>query len=185
MGPLHRQEHELGDAAGQRPSLTHLDRIYWPELAATKGDLVEYYRALGPTILPHLPNRPFTLKQHYTVPRGPYRYVKDAPPELPKIVKRCPQPAKSRQGAIVDYALINNLTSLLWMVELGAVDLHVWPSRCDRPDAPDYVLFDIDAQETPPPARAACRDKEALDTLELASLVRTSGGEGLHVLVPI
>ena len=62
---------------------THLDRIYWPELGATKGDLVEYYRALAPTILPHLRDRPFTLKQHYTVPRGPFRYVKDALKRLP------------------------------------------------------------------------------------------------------
>src|SRR4051812_2033486 len=185
MGPLHRQEHELGDAAGQRPSLTQLERIYWPELGATKGDLVEYYRELAPTLLRHLRNRPFTLKQHYTVPRGPFRYVKDAPPELPSVVKRCPQPAKSRNGAIVQYAMVNNLTSLLWMVELGAVDLHVWPSRCDRPDRPDYVLLDIDAERTNDAVDAALRTKEALDLLQLDSYVRTSGGEGLHVLVPI
>jgi bifunctional non-homologous end joining protein LigD len=167
------------------PPFTHLDRIYWPELRATKGDLVEYYATLAPVILPHLKNRPFTLKQHYTVPRGPYRWVKDAPLELPSVVKRCPQPAKSRRGDIVDYAMINNRTSLLWMVELGAVDLHVWPSRCDRPTSPDYVLFDIDADATTSAVDAAHRVKEALDLLDLDSYVRTSGGEGLHVLVPI
>jgi bifunctional non-homologous end joining protein LigD len=164
---------------------THLDRKYWPELGATKRDLVEYYRALAPTLLPHLRNRPFTLKQHYTVPRGPYRFVKDAPPELPPIVRRCPQPAKSRGGAIVEYAVIDNLTSLLWMLELGAVDLHVWPSRCDRPDRPDYVLFDIDADRTRDAVDGALRVREALDLLELTSCVRTSGGVGLHVLVPV
>jgi bifunctional non-homologous end joining protein LigD len=119
------------------------------------------------------------------VPRGPYRYVKDAPRELPPIVKRCPQPAKSRKGAIVEYAMINNRTSLLWMIELGAVDLHVWPSRCDRPDRPDYVLFDIDAERMRDAVDAALRLREALDLLELDGYVRTSGGEGLHVLVPI
>jgi bifunctional non-homologous end joining protein LigD len=164
---------------------THLDRIYWPELNATKRDLVEYYETLAPILVPHLRNRPFTLKQHYTVPRGPYRYVKDAPPELPPVVKRCPQPAKSRRGATVNYAMVNNRTSLLWMVELGAVDLHVWPSRCDRPANPDYVLFDIDAATTRAAVDAALRVKEALDLLRLDSYVRTSGGEGLHVLVPI
>jgi bifunctional non-homologous end joining protein LigD len=119
------------------------------------------------------------------VPRGPHRYVKDAPPELPPVVKRCPQPAKSRRGGIVNYAVINNRTSLLWMVELGAVDLHVWPSRCDRPASPDFVLFDIDADRIRDAVEAAHRVKEALDLLELESYVRTSGGEGLHVLVPI
>ena len=136
-------------------------------------------------LIPHLRDRPFTLKQHYTVPRGPYRYVKDAPAELPPVVKRCPQPAKSRGGAMVDYAVINNLTSLLWMVELGAVDLHVWPSRCDRPDRPDFVLFDIDAEHIGDAVDAALRVREALDLLGLAGYPRTSGGEGMHVLVPI
>jgi bifunctional non-homologous end joining protein LigD len=164
---------------------THLDRLYWPELGATKGDLVAYYDALAPVILPHLRGRPFTLKQHYTVPRGPSRWVKDAPPELPPVVRRCPQPAKSRGGALVDYAVIDNRTSLLWMVELGAVDLHVWPSRCDRPDRPDYVLFDIDAERTRDAVEASLRVKEALDVLELAGFPRTSGGQGMHVVVPI
>ncbi|HEY3541779.1 MAG TPA: hypothetical protein VGK79_04475 [Gaiellaceae bacterium] len=167
------------------PPWTHLDRVYWPELGATKGDLVDYYRAVAPVLIPHLRDRPFTLKQHYTVPRGPYRYVKDAPAELPPVVKRCPQPAKSRGGAMVDYAVINNLTSLLWMVELGAVDLHVWPSRCDRPDRPDFVLFDIDAEHIGDAVDAALRVREALDLLGLAGYPRTSGGEGMHVLVPI
>jgi bifunctional non-homologous end joining protein LigD len=119
------------------------------------------------------------------VPRGPYRFVKDAPPELPAFVRRCPQPAKSRGGALVEYALVNDLPSLLWMVELGAVDLHVWPSRCDRPDRPDYVLFDLDAERTRDAVEAALRVREALDALALDAYVRTSGGEGLHVLVPI
>jgi bifunctional non-homologous end joining protein LigD len=164
---------------------THLDRIYWPELGATKGDLVDDYRTVAPTLLPHLRDRPFTLKQHYTVPRGPFRYVKDAPPELPPVVRRCPQPAKSRRGATVNYALVNNLTSLLWMIELGAVDLHVWPSRCATPHHPDYVVFDVDAERTRDAVDGALRIREALDVLDLDSYVRTTGGEGLHVLVPI
>jgi bifunctional non-homologous end joining protein LigD len=136
-------------------------------------------------LLPHLRDRPFTLKQHYTVPRGPFRWVKDAPPELPASVRRCPQPAKSRGGALVEYAVVDDLASLLWMVELGAVDLHVWPSRCDRPDRPDYVLFDVDAERTRDAVDAALRIREALDLLGLDAYARTTGGEGLHVLVPI
>jgi bifunctional non-homologous end joining protein LigD len=167
------------------PELTYADRVYWPELGVTKRDLAEYYRTIAPVLLPHLRGRPFTLKQHYTVPRGPHRFVKDAPPELPRWVRRCPQPAKSRRGALVQYAVVDDLPSLLWMVELGAVDLHVWPSRCDRPDRPDYVLFDIDAEQTRDAVDAALRVREALDALGLEAYVRTSGGDGMHVLVPI
>jgi bifunctional non-homologous end joining protein LigD len=128
-----------------------------------------------------------TTPRHYTVPRGPFAWVKDKPAELPDWVKTCPLPAKSRGGAIVDYVLVNDLPTLLWMVELGAVDLHVWPSRCDRPDRPDYVLFDIDPTTGTfaDVVDAALRTKEALDTMRLESFVRTSGADGLHVLVPI
>jgi bifunctional non-homologous end joining protein LigD len=172
----------------REPAFTHLDRVYWPRQGYTKRDVVDYYRAVAPVALPHLRNRPFTLKRHYTVPRGPFEWVKDAPPELPASVKRCPQPAKSRGGALVDYALVNDLPSLLWMVELGAVDLHVWPSRCDRPDRPDYVLFDLDAADDGGFAdvvAAALEVRTALEALELESYPRTSGGDGIHVLVPI
>jgi bifunctional non-homologous end joining protein LigD len=172
----------------REPPFTHLDRVYWPDEGYTKLDLVDYYRAVAPVALPHLRNRPFTLKRHYTVPRGPFEWVKDAPPELPPGVRRCPQPAKSRGGALVDYALVNDLPSLLWMVELGAVDLHVWPSRCDRPDRPDYVLFDLDPTDGGSfgaVVDAAHAVRAALEALELESYPRTTGGDGLHVLVPI
>src|SRR5579884_449761 len=75
----------------REPRLTHLDRAYWPDKGYSKRDLVDYYRAVAPVLLPHIRNRPFTLKRHHTVRRGPFAWVKDAPPELPAGVKRCPQ----------------------------------------------------------------------------------------------
>jgi bifunctional non-homologous end joining protein LigD len=170
------------------PGFTHLDRVFWPEKGYRKRDLVEYYRAMAPVLVPHLRDRPFTLKRHYTVPRGPYEFVKDAPPELPAWIPRCPQPAKSRRGALVQYPLVNDADALLWMVELGAVDLHVWPSRCDRPDRPDYVLFDVDPVRPGDIAAAvdaALRVRDALEALGVVGYPRTTGGDGLHVLVPI
>jgi bifunctional non-homologous end joining protein LigD len=170
------------------PQLTHLDRVYWPDKGYTKRDLVEYYRAVAPVLLPHVRDRPFTLKRHYTVPRGPFEWVKDAPPELPGSVRRCPQPAKSRGGALVHYAVVDDLDALLWMVELGAVDLHVWPSRCATPQSPDYVVFDLDpagAGTFADVVDAGLAVRGALETLELESYPRTTGGEGLHVVVPL
>jgi bifunctional non-homologous end joining protein LigD len=169
-------------------AFTHLDRVFWPEAGFRKRDLVDYYATVAPILLPHLRERPFTIKRHYTVPRGPFEWVKDAPPELPAWIKTCPQPAKSRGGELVRYALVNGRDALHWMVEYGAIDLHVWTSRCRRPDRPDYVLFDLDpaaGADFRDVVRAALLVREALDALGLESLVRTTGGDGLHVLVPI
>jgi bifunctional non-homologous end joining protein LigD len=172
-----------------RVSFTHLDRMFWPEEGLRKGQLVDYYRAVAPVLLPHLRDRPFTIKRHYTVPRGPFEWIKDAPPELPSWIRTCPQPAKSRpRGELVRYPLVNSEAALLWMVEYGAVDLHVWTSRCDRPERPDFVLFDLDPAGGAGPAeaaRAALLLREVLAAFGLESLVRTTGGSGLHVLVPI
>jgi bifunctional non-homologous end joining protein LigD len=139
-------------------------------------------------LVPHLRNRPFTIKRHYTVPRGPFVWEKDAPPELPDWIPVSPQPAKSRRGAIVRYPLVNDELSLLWMVEYGCVDLHVWTARADRPDRPDYVLFDLDPSSGvgfADVASAALLVRDALRLYGLESVPRTTGGEGLHVQVPI
>src|SRR5919202_4815682 len=167
----------------RRVVFTHLDRVFWPESALTKRDLVEYYLRIAPVLVPHLRNRPFTIKRHYTVPRGPFVWEKDAPPELPDWIPVSAQPAKSRHGALVRYPLVNDAPALLWMVEYGCIDLHVWPSRADRPDRPTYVLFDLDPSGVPfaHVVRAALLLREALEAMGLTSVVRTTGGTGLHV----
>ena len=139
-------------------------------------------------LVPHLRNRPFTIKRHYTVPRGPFVWEKDAPQEMPHWIPVSPQPAKSRRGAIVRYPLVNDDLALLWMVEYGCVDLHVWTARGDRPDRPDFVLFDLDRSAGVAFAdvvTAAGLVRDALAVYGLEAVVRTTGGEGLHVQVPI
>ena len=167
--------------------LTRLERVWWPEAGLRKGDVVEYYRALAPVVVPHVRGRPFAIKRHYTVPRGPFAWEKDAPHEMPAWIPTCPLPAKSRSGALVNYPLVNDELALLWMVEYGCVDLHVWTSRCRHPERPDHVLFDLDPAGVRFPAvvRAALVLKDALDSLDLVSFVMTTGGEGLHVRVPV
>jgi bifunctional non-homologous end joining protein LigD len=171
----------------RRVELHHPDQLWWPELGLRKRDAFEYYDAVAPVLLPHLRGRPFTIKQHFNGPRSPFRWIKDKPPQAPGWIRTTPQPAKSRGGAIVNYIVANDKPTLLWLVDYGAVDLHVWTSRSDRPDRPDFVLLDLDPKEAPFGAvvRAALVVRDALDALGLAGYPMTTGGDGMHVRVPV
>src|SRR5919107_665531 len=113
-------------------------------VASMTSELIAYYEAISAVLVPHLRDRPYTMKRHYTSPRSPYVWEKDAPAEMPSWIRVCPQPAKSRGGALVRYPLVNSRRALRWMVEYGCIDMHVWLSRCDRPDRPDQLLVDLD-----------------------------------------
>ena len=170
-----------------RLALTHLDRLWWPEEGITKADVVDYYRAVAPVLLPHLRDRPFTMKRQYTGPRSPYEWVKDAPPGMPEWIAVSPQPAKSRGWALVRCPLVNDLDALLWMVEFGCVDLHVWTSRVTAPDRPDQALFDLDPAGVgfTEVVEAGLLLREALDAPQLVSIVHLTGGDGIHVRIPL
>jgi bifunctional non-homologous end joining protein LigD len=161
--------------------------VFWPEEGIRKGDLVDYYARVAPVLLPHLRERPFTLKRHYNGPRSPFEWIKDAPAEMPDWIPVAPLPARSRGGEPVRYPLVNDELALLWMIEFGCIDLHVSTSRTDLPERPDYVLFDLDPADVPfaDVVRVAHLLREALAALGLDALVRTTGGVGLHVHVPI
>ena len=183
-----RDRGELELARGRRRvRIRHPDQLWWPEAGIRKRDTLEYYLEIAPAIVPHLRGRPFTMKRHYNGPRSPFEWIKDAPPELPEWVPRAPLPAKSRGGELVHYALVNDELALAWMVDFGCVDMHVWASRVDRPDRPDYVLFDLDSAGVTfaRVVEAALLLRDALHALGLASLVKTTGGDGLHVAVPL
>ena len=168
--------------------LRHPDQLWWPELGLTKRDAFDYYAAVARTLLPHLRNRPFTIKQHYNGPRSPYRWLKDKPVGAPDWIPTAPQPAKSRGGALVDYVLVNDRSTLLWLVDYGCVDLHVWTARADRPATPDVVLLDLDPDRDASftaVAQAALTARDALEALRLDSVPMTTGGDGIHVRVPI
>src|SRR5436305_6342437 len=167
--------------------LTRLEQRWWPAQEVRKRDVVGYYRAVASVLLPHLVGRPFTIKRHFNGPRSPSVWIKDAPPELPDWIAVSAQPAKSRAGAGVRYPLVQNEAALLWMIEYGCIDLHVWPSRRDLPDRPDYVLFDLDPHRAPfrHVVEAAHLVHDALEALDLHSYVKTTDGTGLHIQVPI
>jgi bifunctional non-homologous end joining protein LigD len=172
--------------------LSNLDKLFWPEEGITKGDLISYYRRVAPVLVPHLKSRPFTMKRYPDGWQGNFFFQKDAPKGIPDWVPTASIVVttrdKPRQRRRIDAPLVNDELALLWMANMGCIDLNTWYSRIDKPDRPDWVLFDLDPSpdvgfaET---IEVALLVKQALDALELESLVKTSGSEGIHILVPI
>jgi bifunctional non-homologous end joining protein LigD len=169
--------------------LTHPERLLWPDEGVTKADLFAYYERVAPVLVPHLHDRPFTMKRYRKGPFGDHFFQKDAPRGMPEWIPRAPFPTHPRGGGtrIVEFPLVNDELALLWMVQMGCVDMNAWLSRIDRPERPDVVLFDLDPPDGgfPLAVRAALLVRALLDELGLESHVKTSGADGIHVLVPI
>jgi bifunctional non-homologous end joining protein LigD len=171
--------------------LSNLDKVFWPEEGITKGDLLAYYRDVAGVLVPHLENRPFTMKRYPDGAFGKFFFQKDAPKHMPEWIARKAFRAtsrESRQKRMISYPLVNDDLALLWMVNMGCIDMNVWYSRVDKPEQPDFVLFDLDPspdvgfKET---VQVAHLVKEVLDALELEGFPKTSGSDGIHVLVPV
>jgi len=171
--------------------LTHPDRVLFPGDGVTKGDLAEYYVEIGDAIVPHLRNRPFTLKRYPDGIHGQPYFHKQAPKGKPPWIPTRQFRTWPREGGsrLVDFALVNEPAALAWMVQMNCIDMNVWYSRVDKPDRPDYVVFDLDPPESrngfEQAIKVAHLVREALEGLELRSYVKTSGADGIHVLVPI
>src|SRR4051812_4458437 len=169
--------------------LTSPDRVIFPDVGVTKGDLARYYENVAPAILPHLRDRPFTMKRYRGgAPDRPFSQ-KQAPPGMPswtppRQFRTYPRDGGSR---LVDFPLVNSPEALVWMVQMHCIDMNAWYSRIDKPDRPDFVLFDLD----PPDGgfalaiEVAHLIRELLDELELPGYVKTSGADGIHVVAPI
>lgn len=174
----------------RRLELSNLDKPFWPGEGITKGDLLAYYRDVAPVLLPHLRDRPFTMKRYPDGWQGKHFFQKDTPKHAPAWLRTAPFPATNREGETrtISYALVNDLLSLLWVVNMGCIDLHAWTSRADLPHRPDWVIFDLDPADGVDfevVVEVALLVREALDLLELESIPKTSGSKGIHVLVPI
>jgi len=172
-------------------ALSNLDKPFWPEEGITKGDLLAYYRAVAPVLVPHLRGRPFTMKRFPDGWQGKHFFQKDAPKGMPEWIARVPYLATSRgskEKRLIASPVVSDELALLWMVNMGCIDLNTWASRTDRPDRPDWVLFDLDPSEGvgfAETVEVALLVKQALDALGLVSFPKTSGSRGMHVLVPI
>jgi bifunctional non-homologous end joining protein LigD len=165
------------------------DRVLFPDDGITKGDLFAYYGDVAAAIVPHLKDRPFTLKrQPHGINEQAY-FQKQAPKGIPDWIPTRQFTTQPREGGprLVDFALVNSRDALLWMVQMNCIDMNAWYSRIDKPERPDYVVFDLDPPDDgfANAIKVAHLVHEALEQLDLRSYVKTSGASGIHVLVPI
>ncbi|HSX13450.1 MAG TPA: DNA ligase D [Chlamydiales bacterium] len=164
--------------------LTNLDKIYFPKEKITKGDLLEYYRKVAPLMLPYLKDRPIILHRYPNGIEGEHFYQKNnekVPPGIRTI------PVKHEGGKIDHYLLIDDLEGLLYAVNLGSIDLHPFMARCPTQDRPDYCVIDLDPHDIAfeKVIEAAQLLHKMLDACKIKNFCKTSGGNGLHILIPL
>jgi bifunctional non-homologous end joining protein LigD len=166
--------------------LTNMRKIFWPERGITKGDLIQYYTDIAPALLPHLADRAMVMKRYPNGVSGEFFFMKRAPSPRPDWIETCS--IKHGSGNIIDFPMVQDLASLLWVVNLGCIDLNQWYARCDDVDRPDYLHFDLDPVKGTTwdqVVSAASLVHDALNALEMPSYIKTTGSRGFHVYVPI
>jgi len=173
--------------AGRRSiHLTNLRKPFWPELGITKGDLLQYYVDVSAALLPHLSDRAMVMKRYPNGAAGDFFFMKRAPSPRPDWIETCA--IEHESGSVIDFPIIQDLPALLWVVNLGCIDLNQWYARCDDTDRPDYLHFDLDPVKGATFAHvreAALILKQTLDSLKMPSYPKTTGSRGIHVYVPI
>jgi bifunctional non-homologous end joining protein LigD len=182
-----RNANELELRFGARTvKLTNLNKLFWPQLGITKRDLLQYYADLAPYLLPHLRDRAMVMKRYPNGAAGEFFFMKRAPRPRPDWIEICEIGHPS--GNVIDFPVIQDLPSLLWVINLGCIDLNEWYARCDDVDRPDYLHFDLD----PVPGANFDRVRETalvvrdtLKALKMPCYAKTTGSKGIHVYVPI
>jgi len=171
---------------GRVVKLTNLDKLFWPKRGATKRDLIQYYLDVAPVLLPHLKDRAMVMKRYPNGAAGDFFFMKRAPSPRPSWIEICS--IEHSSGNVINFPMIQDLASLMWVINLGCIDLNQWYARCDDVDRPDYLHFDLD----PVPGasfekviEAALFLKVALDSLKIPSYPKTTGSKGIHIYVPI
>src|SRR3954452_11268385 len=180
------QDHAVIAVDGKEVRLTNLRKIFWPQLKLTKGDLLQYYADVAPVLLPHIRNRAMVMKRYPHGAGGEFFFMKRAPSPRPAWIEICAIDHGSK--GIIDFPMVQDRASLLWVINLGCIDLNQWYATCDDVDRPDYLHFDLDPGAGATFARVietAHVVHEALDTLKMPSVVKTTGSKGLHLYVPI
>ena len=171
---------------GREVRLTNLRKPFWPERGITKGGLIQYYADVAPVLLPHIRDRAMVMKRYPHGAAGPFFFMKRAPTPRPGWIRTCA--IEHGSGSVIDFPVIDDMSSLLWVINLGCIDLNQWYAKCDDIDRPDYVHFDLDPGDGATFGQvreSSLIVRDALETLGMKPLVKTSGSKGLHVYVPI
>ncbi|HBR28206.1 MAG TPA: hypothetical protein DD789_02080 [Firmicutes bacterium] len=169
---------------GHSIPVKNLDKTFWPEEGYTKGQIMEYYIKVWPTLAPHLKDRPLSLVRYPEGIDGQYFYQKNFP-KAPPWVETLPLQSEDR---VINYVIANNLETLIWAVNLGCIEVHPWLSTRDDLDLPTYIIFDLDPM---PPAtfreavQVALAIKSLTDHLNLTVFPKISGATGLHLYLPV
>ena len=165
--------------------LTNLQKLFWPKLNLNKRDLLQYYLDVAPWLIPHVKDRAMVMKRYPNGAFGKFFFMKRAPSPRPASVRIC---SIEHHAGVIDFPVVQNAASLLWVVNLGCIDLNPWYSRCDDVDRPDFMNFDLDPVPETSFARVrqtALLVRDALAELGITSSAKTSGSRGIHVYVPI
>ena len=172
---------------GKRIKVTNLDKVLYPAVGFTKGQVLDYYLRIAPVILPHMKDRPLTLKRYPSGVRGAHFYEKQCPRHRPPWLKLRAVRRENREGE-VDYCVVDSRPGLVWVANLASLEMHVLLGRGADIHRPTAMVFDLDPG---PPAtvldsaRVALLLRKTLDDLGLRSFPKTSGGKGIHVYVPL
>ena len=171
---------------GRKIALTNLNKVFWPELGLTKRDLLQFYADVAPVLLPHIQGKAMVMKRYPNGISGPFFFMKRAPSPRPDWIETCA--IEHGSGNVINFPIAQDTSSLLWLINLGCIDLNPWYARCDDTDRPDYLHFDLDPvpDATFDDVRAcALIVRDELGALRMPAYVKTTGSKGVHVYVPI
>jgi bifunctional non-homologous end joining protein LigD len=180
------QDHAEIRVNGSVVTLTNLQKVFWPDSRVSKRDLLQYYADISPVLLPHILNRAMVMKRYPQGAYGEFFFQKRAPDPRPQWIPVCE--IRHASANLVNFPVIQDLAGLLWVVNLGCIDLNPWYGRCDDVDRPDYLHFDLDptmGADFGHVLEAALILRQALDSMKIPSYPKTTGSRGIHLYVPI
>jgi bifunctional non-homologous end joining protein LigD len=172
----------------QTLSVSNLDKVLWPRDGYTKGELIEYYKTVAPWMVPHLKDRPLTLERYPNGIDASSFFEKQMSKGTPEWVDRVSIEKADGRRDKIEYIVCNDAPTLVYLANLAAMILHIWTSRVETLDEPDFVLFDLDPGEEctlKTLAEVALGVRALLGDVGLTSLIKTTGGYGVHLIVPL